>query len=151
MKGFDRNLVAMTLFVLMLGVLVGLGFSGARMAAEQSSAALALSKPPVTVHQTRLGSVTATGVSIEFQATRHRSCSLSALAEWERPDGVRMSRANPNKATLRPGTTHWIELQISRPPELPSGSYRVRSVGEYHCPDGQVFIVPTDWLEVDLP
>lgn len=109
------------------------------------------STPPVTVHETRPGQVTATTVGIEFRATRHRNCQLSALSEWERSDGVRLSRANPNKATLRAGQTRWVELGIRIPPDMHGGRYRVRSVGEYLCPDGQVFIIPTGWVEVVLP
>lgn len=109
------------------------------------------STPPVTVHETRPGHVTATTVDIEIRATRHRNCRLSALTEWERPDGVRLSRANPNKAVLRPGQTRWVGLTVGIPPDLTGGRYRVRSVGEYLCADGQVFIVPTGWVEVTLP
>ena len=149
-RGMDRHSIALTGFVAVLGILVGLSFTGARNAERQSTVALQLATPPVTVHETRLGRVTSTTVSIEFSATRHRNCQLAALTEFERPDGVRMSRANPNKATLRPGQTRWVELEISLPPTLEPGLYRVRSVGEYICPDGQVFIVPTGWVEVIL-
>ncbi|MDF1720501.1 MAG: hypothetical protein P1U65_07500 [Minwuia sp.] len=149
-RGKDRHAIAGALFVLALGILVGFGFSGARKAKQQSQAAIELATPPVTVHETRSGPVTNRTVGIEFRATRHRNCRLSALAEWERPDGVRLSRMNPNKATLRPGQTRWIELEIEQPDNLRPGLYRVRSVGEYLCADGQVFVVPTGWIEVEI-
>lgn len=150
-RGIDLHAIFLSVFVLLLGVLVGLGFSGAQQAQTQSAVALKLATPPVTVHATQLGKVTATAVEIEFQATRHRNCRLTALSEWERPSGVRLTRANANKATLRPGQTRWIGLEVTIPPGLDPGPYRVRSVGEYACPDGQVFIVPTGWVEVILP
>lgn len=145
MKGIDRNGIGVALFAFFLGI-IGVKALDVGLEAEQKADA---AQPPVTVHETRNGGQSAETVLIQFQATRHRNCRLSATSEWERPDGIRLSRTNPNKATLRPGQTRWIELEIAVPENLAPGAYRVRSVGEYDC-NGRVFIVPTGWIEVTL-
>lgn len=145
MRLVDGNSIGVAVFAVALAVIavkaLDVGMDAEELAED--------SRPPVTIHETRLGEVGDGVVHLQFEATRHRDCKLSTTSEWERPNGVRLSRANPNKATLRAGQTRWIELEIAIPPGLKPGPYRVRSVGEYDC-YGHVFIVPTGWVEVIL-
>ncbi len=144
--GLDRNAIGVAVFAALIAI-ISVKSLDVGMEANQKAAAL---QPPATIHTTRPGTVTDDAVRIQFQGTRHRNCALSVTAEWELPGGVRLSRANPNKATFQPGETGWAELEIGIPPGLQPGAYRVRSVAEYKCPDGGVFIVPTGWIEATL-
>lgn len=145
MRFVDGNSIGVAVFAVALAIIavkaLDVGMDAEDLAED--------SRPPVTIHETRLGEVGDGVVHLQFEATRHRDCRLATTSEWERPNGVRLSRANPNKATLRAGQTRWIELEIVVPPGLKPGPYRVRSVAEYDC-NGHVFVVPTGWVEVTL-
>lgn len=106
--------------------------------------------PPVTVYETRLGAVNNRTITIEFRAERHRNCALVVMAQWRDQNGVIQSKVNTNRATLTPGEERWIALEIALPPGTRAGPYSIRSVGEYTCAGGAVFIVPTGWVEVDI-
>lgn len=106
--------------------------------------------PPVTVHETRLGSVDGHSVVLEFRAERHRNCQLVAMTQWRDKNNVIGSKVNNNKAALTPGEERWIALELALPPSVKPGPYSVRSVAEYTCAGGSVFVVPTAWVDVHI-
>jgi Flp pilus assembly protein CpaB len=129
------------------GVLIGIVAAAALGTALNIQDAL---KPPASIYETRLVGVTGKTITLEFRAERNRNCALVAMAQWENANGVVRSKINPNKTTLPPGEERWIAIEIDLPPGTRAGKYAVRSVGEYTCAGGAVFIVPTDWVDVIL-
>ncbi|WP_417513749.1 hypothetical protein [Minwuia sp.] len=106
--------------------------------------------PPATVHETRLAGLADRTIWIDIRATRHRDCRLVATTQWQGADRIISSRINRNRTVLTPGEHRWIRLRSELPLDLAAGAYRVRSVGEYTCADGNVFAVPTAWVDVEL-
>lgn len=107
--------------------------------------------PPVRVHQTRLAGFDGRTLMIEAKVTRNRTCALTASTQFDLSTGPIVSLANPNKVTLLPGETEWIRIIVQIPAELlPAGQHQARSVAEYICAGGVIFIVTTDWVAIEV-